>query len=130
MKRSLPTSYLLNGQKLSVVDKHKHRGVIISTKLSWSSHIDEAVAKARRVWGIIRRTTRGANVLAKLQLYKSLVVPVLECASPVWSPFTKKDTQKLKLVQRHVTKAILGYQDMDYETRLHVLGLVSLEEHG
>ena len=49
VKRSLPTSYLLNGQKLSVVDKHKHLGVIISTKLSWSSHIDEAVAKARRV---------------------------------------------------------------------------------
>ena len=48
---------------------------------------------------------------------------------PVWSPHTKKDTQKLELVQRHVTKAIVGYQDMEYETRLCVLGLVSLEEH-
>ena len=36
----------------------------------------------------------------------------------------------LELVQRHVKKAILGYQDMDYETRLCVLGLVSLEERG
>ena len=27
-----------------------------------------------------------------------------------------------------MTKAILRYQDIDYETRLHVLGLVSLEE--
>ena len=27
-----------------------------------------------------------------------------------------------------MTKAILGYQDMDYETQLRVLGLVSLEE--
>ena len=52
-------------------------------------------------------------MLAKLQLFKSLVVPVLEYASPVWSPFAKKDTQKL---------------DMDYETRLRVLGLVSLEK--
>ena len=127
-KRSLSTSYFLNGQKLSVVAKHKHLGVTLSTKLSWSSHIDDAVAKARKVWGIILRTTRGANVLAKLQLYKSLVVPLLEYASPVWSPHTKKDAQKLELVQRHVTKAILGYQDMDYETRLCVLGLVSLEE--
>ena len=40
-------------------------------------------------------------MLAKLQLYKALVVPVLEYASPVWSPHTKKDTQKLELVQRH-----------------------------
>ena len=53
---------------------------------------------------------------AKLQLYKFPVVPVLEYASSVWSPFTKKATQKLELMQSHVTKAILGYQDMDYET--------------
>ena len=32
---------LLNGRKLSVVAKHKHLGVILSTKLS---HVDEAVA--------------------------------------------------------------------------------------
>ena len=53
VKRSLSTSYFLNGQKLSVVAKHKHLGVILSTNLSWSSHIDEAVDKARKVWGII-----------------------------------------------------------------------------
>ena len=54
VKRSLSTSYFLNGQKLSVVTKHNHLGVILSTKLSWSSHIDDAVAKARRVWGVIQ----------------------------------------------------------------------------
>ena len=88
------------------------------------------VVKARKVWEITQRTFRGANVLAMLRLYNSLVVPLLEYASPVWSPHTKRDTQKCELVQRHVTlKAILGYQNMDYETQLLVLGLVSLEEH-
>ena len=53
---------------------------------------------------------------------------LLEYASPVWSPHTKKDTQKLELMQRHVTKAILAYRDMNYETQLHVLELVCLEE--
>ena len=77
VKRSLSTSYFLNGRKLSVVAKYKHFEVILSTNLSWSSHIDEAVSKARKVWGIIQKITRGANVLAKLQLYKSLVVPLL-----------------------------------------------------
>ena len=99
-KQSLLTSYFLKGQKLLVVKKHKHLGVILPTKLSWSSHIDEVVSKARKVWGIIHRTAGGANVLAKLQLYKSLVVPLLEYVSPVWSPHAKKDTQKLELVQK------------------------------
>ena len=57
------TSYFLNGQKLSVVAKHKHLGVVLSTKLSWSSHIDNAVAKARKVWGTILRTTSFTNLL-------------------------------------------------------------------
>ena len=87
VKWSLSTSYFLNGQKLSVIVKHKHLGVTLSTKLSSSSHIDEAV-KARKVWEIIQRTVRGANVLAKLQLYNSFVVPLLEYASPVWNPHT------------------------------------------
>ena len=109
--------------------KHKHLGVILSTKLSSSSHNDEAV-KARKVWEIIQRTVREANVLAKLQLYNSLVVPLLEYASCL-EPTHHGDTQKCELVQKHVTlKAILRYQNMDYETQLlvHVLGLVSLEE--
>ena len=42
VKWSLHTANSLNGQKLSVVEKHKYLGVVISTKLSWSSHIDKA----------------------------------------------------------------------------------------
>ena len=37
---SLHTSYLLNGQKLSVVKKQKHLGFVISSKLSWSIIMD------------------------------------------------------------------------------------------
>jgi len=68
-------------------------------------------------------------VLAMLKLYKSPVVPVLEYAfSYMGFPHQEKYTQKLELVRKHVTKAILGHQAMDYETQLCVVG-VSLEEH-
>ena len=46
VKRSLPTANSLNGQKLSVVKMHKHLGVVISTKLSWSSHIDKGAMQS------------------------------------------------------------------------------------
>ena len=127
-RQSLPPLYFLDGQELPAATEHKHLGVTLTSKLCWSCHIDKTVAKARKVWGVIQRTTRGASVFAKLPLYKSLVVPLLEYASPVWSPHTKKDIQKLEKVQRHVTKAILGYQEIDYETRLCLLGLDYLED--
>ena len=112
----VPPLYFLDGQDLPAVAEHKHLGVTLTSKLCWSCHIDRTVAKARKVWGVIQRTTRGASVFAKLQLNKSLVVLLVEYASPVWSPHIKKDIQKLKKVQRHMTKAILGYQEIDYKT--------------
>ena len=46
VKQSLPTANSLNGQKLSVVEIHKHLGVVISTKLGWSCHIDKAAMQS------------------------------------------------------------------------------------
>ena len=37
---------------------------------------------------------------------------------------------KAQVSAKACDKAILGYQNMDYETRLRVLGLVSLEDQG
>ena len=100
------TYIICNGQKRSVVDKRKHLGVVIfSTKLSWSSNINKAVAKARKVQ-VWHGTTRGANVLAKLQIYKSLMVPVLEYASPLAmeSPHQERYSEPQVIVQRHVIR--------------------------
>ena len=105
------TYIICNGQNRSVVDNRKHLGVVIfSTKLSWSSNIDKVVAKARKVQ-VWHRTTRGANVLAKLQIYKSLVVPALKYASPLamGSPHQERCSKPQVIVQRHVTKVTLGY---------------------
>ena len=67
-------------------------------------------------------------MLAKLKLYKSLVVSVLEYAFSYMGFPHQENTQKLELVQKHVTEAILGHQAMDYETQLHVVS-VFLEKH-
>ena len=47
-------------------------------------------------------------MLAKLQLYKSVVVLLLKYASPVYMEPTYQEIQKLKSVLRHVLRAILG----------------------
>ena len=35
-----------------------------------------------------------------LELYKSLVLPYLECASPLWSPFLIEDKNRIETVQK------------------------------
>ena len=47
----------------------------------------------------------------------------LDYVSSVWSPYKKKDIDKIESVQRRVTKQLPGLKDMSYPERLKKLGL-------
>jgi len=93
--------------------------------LNWSAPIEKMAAKARKVWGVIKTMTQGARMTAGLQLHISLVVPILEYASPVWNPITVKDSTRIELIQRQATKFIAS-PGMDYTSCLIFLHLESL----
>ena len=59
--------------------------------------------------------------------YKTYVRPILEYATPVWSPYLTKDIILLENVQRYFTRRVLGYPNLSYPERLIVLGLDFLE---
>ena len=53
-----------------------------------------------------------------LTLYKTLVRPVLEYSSPVWSPQKKKYIKIVECVQRRTTKLLGHIRDLPYPDRL------------
>ena len=63
-----------------------------------------------------------------LALYKILVRPHLEYCIPAWSPHYQKDKALLEIVQHRLTRMIPAVENLDYERRLKILGLWSLEE--
>ena len=46
--RAMHPGLLLNDTKLAVVNNHKHLGLTISNTMSWSSHINEILAKEEK----------------------------------------------------------------------------------
>ena len=60
-------------------------------------------------------------------LFKTLVRPVLEYGNVVWSPYLQKNIQLIENVQRKFTKRMVGFSEIEYEERLKLLRLPSLE---
>ena len=80
----------------------------MSRDLSWSNHVDVPVNKANKVLGLLKRTVGSKNREIFSVLYTSLVRPILEYASPVWSPFLVKDKLAIESVQRRASRIALG----------------------
>jgi len=105
----------------------KDLGVVVDNKLSFDQHINQAVNKANRLVGIIFRTFKDLGKDTFLPLYKTLVRPILEYASPVWNPWKIAHKKLLEGVQRRATKRVQGLKDLTYTDRLKYLGLPTLE---
>lgn len=122
-KRKQPyvSNFSLDNSILEEVEEFKDLGVTTTEHLNWNSHIDIIVSKANRMLGLIKRTCRGLDDSNTLRtLYCALVRSNVEYCSVVWSPYTKKNTEKLEKVQKRATKFILKTED-----RLKKLNLIN-----
>ena len=99
IKSSLDYIYTLNGSILQETSSQKDLGVIVSNSLHPREHIQSIVKKANQRTGLIRRCFTSFSERKTCTLYKSIIRPVLEYGSPVWSPWHKKDITELDKAQ-------------------------------
>ena len=95
------TPLCLNGSALEVVPTFKYLGVLLSADLSWTQHIQNTCSKAHKIVGLLyRHYYQYSDFNTLRQLYLSLVLPHLEYAASVWSPYLLKDIAFLEDVQK------------------------------
>ena len=90
------------------IAKAKHRGVTISSDMSWNLHIDKTCAKANQKLGFLKRNLKVKNGDLKAKAYKTMVRPLLEYCSTVWDPHTQKQSRCLEMVQRRSARWVTG----------------------
>ena len=113
---------------LKSVEQERDLGVIVDCTLKFSAQTHKAVNSANSALGLIRRTVVSRDKDILLKLYKALVRPKLEYCIQACRPFLKHDIDALERVQRRATKIVRYCQKWNYESRLHYLGLTTLEE--
>ena len=102
--RNPQANYILTGKQLAKVEQEKDLGVVISSDLKPSKQCSEVVKTANKLIGFIGRSSEFRTEEILLNLYHALVRPHLEYCLQCWSPYYKKDIEKLEGVQRRMTK--------------------------
>ena len=73
-----------NGSEVVVKTEHKHLGIILDSKLSFQSHVREAIIKARKGIGIIRFLSKYVSRDVLDLIYKLYVRPHLDCGDIIY----------------------------------------------
>jgi hypothetical protein len=85
-------------------DALKLLGVTLTKTLDWSCHVNDVAMKASRAYGALSRASPFLSEAARLTVFKSIVRPIMEYASPIWSGATEVALKGLERVQRRCLK--------------------------
>lgn len=106
-RKPIISNYKIHDEELETVDKAKYLGVTINKNLSWKDHVNVIVSKATNVRQFLQRNLQTCSNEIKAQCYKTFVRPIIEYASPVWSPNNNESlSHKVEMVQRKACRWI------------------------
>lgn len=120
--------YYLNDQELKVSSSEKDVGIIVQEDLKFNEHYQKISKKCNQIMGQIWRSFKHKDQDIMIRIFNTYLLPHVDYGAVVWSPYLKKDIQKIENIQRKYTRMIFGMKGLSYEERLEKLGLQTLEQ--
>ena len=111
----------MNGQAISRVTCTKYRGISLNQKLNWNQHCDLICSKGNGTLGLLRRVLGDCITDEKSKVYVTLVRPQFEYASSARNPYTKRNINKIEMVQHRADRFVLH----DYSRLSHVTPMIN-----
>ena len=126
---SFKFEYDINGVPVNYVNSVKDLGVEVDANLNFSSHCSAISKKASQRANMILRTFRSRDFKFLILVFKVFVRPMLEYATPIWSPHLIKSKIPLETVQRKFTKRVFYrcFQDKSNISFSNRLALAQLD---
>ena len=114
-----------SGERIQSKNVVKDLGVLMSDDCVFTQQITSTIEKAKNLTSWILRTFSSRSPKCMITLYKSLVNPILEYCSVLWSPNAVGLVQRLEEIQRSYLKKINGisnnYWDCLKQTKIYSL---------
>ena len=125
----LPQLSFPGSDPLEVIYETKLLGVVLTSNLSWTQHVNEISRQAtKKLWILIRFKSLGGTTSQLVTVYQCRIRSTLEFCAPVFhSGLTKEQSRQLELVQKKAMAIILGRDYSTYEVALQKVGLERLD---
>ena len=94
-------------------ENEKDLGVTFDKCLSFDVHITNAISKANKMLGLVKRSFSYLDHSIFLMLYKALIRPHLEYGNLIWYPYLKRQSAAIEKVQRRATKLLPYLKDKE-----------------
>jgi len=127
-KKNPHSLYHINGTLVTEVNQERDLGVVISDTLTAHQNVLACVKKANQTLGMIRRTFSYLDEEMLSHLIKVFIRPHLEYCQQAMSPIMVKDINLIEKVHRRATRLLPHLEVLEYEERLSVLNLYSMEQ--
>ena len=117
----------IDGAAIERVPQVKILGVTLSSDLSWNSHVDCIVSKARkRVFLIYQLKRAGIGQCDLDRIYISVIRPVVEYACPAWHTNLPYLSDNIELIKKRCMKTI--FPGCSYDDILEMTNLPTLHD--
>jgi len=106
-----PRPVALFGELIEWVDTTRYLGVTLDTRLTWSPHIDQVRKRTAQRMGMLGpflNKKSDLSVRNGVPLYKQLIPPLMDYASPAWSSAARSHVRKLQLLQSTCLRLATG----------------------
>ena len=91
---------------LATVSQHRHLGLILSSDLRWTPHVDVILSKASRLLGVLRRLSSSLSQAALSAFYMIYIRPILEYANVVWGKLPTYLDDRIERLQRKAARIV------------------------
>lgn len=88
------SSYVIDSVPLTKASEYKQLGIILSSSLGWTVHVDPIVPKALRWLGVRK------GKMCRISVTELTVHPLLEYADFLWDSFTHGQADCLESLQK------------------------------
>jgi len=116
-------AFYINGEELEMVKEFKYLGVILTQQLSYSSHVEEIVAKAKQrvAYLYMRLPMYSMSLDLVIRIFQTYILPIFLYCTRIYAPNLKSlnAIQQLNAVFTNYVKRYLGLPKYANNAAIH-----------